>query len=254
VYNTSNSGLPDNSAISIAIDGSGNKWIGIYHGGLAKFDGTTWTVYNTSNSGLPNNWVEPIAIDGNGNKWIGTYGGLAKFDGTNWTVYNTSNSGLPDNDVGSIAIDGSGNKWIGTSDGLTKFDGTTWTVYNSSNSGLPGNSIGPIAIDGIGNKWIGTYGGGLAVFNENGISESIKENIMPGKTVKIFPNPAFATITIETPAKGFLSIHSISGQQILQQEIRKPDTTIDVSELASGIYIVRLTSERTVQVGKFIKE
>ena len=40
---------------SIAIDGSGNKWIGTDDGGLAKFDGTTWTVYTTSNSGLPNN-------------------------------------------------------------------------------------------------------------------------------------------------------------------------------------------------------
>ena len=41
---------------SIAIDGSGNKWIGTWNG-LAKFDGTNWTVYNTSNSGLPENII-----------------------------------------------------------------------------------------------------------------------------------------------------------------------------------------------------
>ncbi len=28
VYNTSNSGLPDNHVYAIAIDGQGNKWIG----------------------------------------------------------------------------------------------------------------------------------------------------------------------------------------------------------------------------------
>jgi ligand-binding sensor domain-containing protein len=28
VYNTSNSGLPDNYVYAIAIDGQGNKWIG----------------------------------------------------------------------------------------------------------------------------------------------------------------------------------------------------------------------------------
>ncbi|MCX8159294.1 MAG: hypothetical protein N3D20_03370, partial [Candidatus Pacearchaeota archaeon] len=83
-------------------------------GGLAKFDGTNWTVYYTSNSGLPYNDVLSLAIDAQGNKWIGTAGGLAKFDGTNWTVYNTSNSGLPSNSVYSIAIDAQGNKWIGT--------------------------------------------------------------------------------------------------------------------------------------------
>ena len=50
VYNTSNSGLPSDTVNAIAIDGNGNKWIGTYDRGLAKFDGTNWTVYDTSNS------------------------------------------------------------------------------------------------------------------------------------------------------------------------------------------------------------
>jgi ligand-binding sensor domain-containing protein len=109
--------LPSNRAIYVTIDGSGNKWIGTSDG-LAKFDGTNWTVYNIYNSGLPGyGQVLSLAIDGSGNKWIGTWAGLAKFNGTNWTVYNTSNSGLPDDGVLSIAIDGSGNKWIGTNEG-----------------------------------------------------------------------------------------------------------------------------------------
>jgi len=176
VYDKWNSKLPDNWINAIAIDEQGNKWIGTWKKGLAKFDGINWTVYNTSNSGLPNNYVNAIAIDGQGNKWIGTYGGgLAKFDGVNWTVYNTSNSGLPDNRVNAIAIDGQGNKWIGTDGGLAKFDGVNWRVYKTSNSGLPDNRVNAIAIDGQGNKWIGTYGidnkfmgvvfGGLAKFD-----------------------------------------------------------------------------------------
>ena len=32
-------------------------------GGLAKFDGTNWTVYNTSNSDLPDNNIQSTAID-----------------------------------------------------------------------------------------------------------------------------------------------------------------------------------------------
>jgi hypothetical protein len=36
VYNTSNSGLPDNYVLAIAIDGQGNKWIGTL-GGLAVY-------------------------------------------------------------------------------------------------------------------------------------------------------------------------------------------------------------------------
>ncbi|MBU0488508.1 MAG: hypothetical protein KKD31_11230, partial [Bacteroidetes bacterium] len=109
---------------AIAIDAQGNKWIGTYGDGLAKFDGSIWTTYNTSNSGLPQNWVSSITIDAQGNMWIGTSGGLAKFDGSIWTTYNTSNSGLPDDYVMSIAIDAQGNIWIGTLfGGLAKFDG-----------------------------------------------------------------------------------------------------------------------------------
>jgi hypothetical protein len=63
VYGKWNSKLPDNHVTSVAIDGQGNKWIGTYGGGLAKFDGVNWTVYNTSNSGLPDNIITAIAID-----------------------------------------------------------------------------------------------------------------------------------------------------------------------------------------------
>jgi ligand-binding sensor domain-containing protein len=166
IYGRWNSGLPSDTVLTIAIDKQGNKWIGTQNGGIAKFDGTNWTVYNTSNSGLPSNWINVIAIDDSGNKWIGTQGkGLVKFDGTRWTVYNEANSGLPDNYVWSLAIDDSGNKWIGTTYGVAKFDGVRWISYNTSNSRLPNNKIRAIAIDDSGNKWIGTDGGGLAKFD-----------------------------------------------------------------------------------------
>jgi ligand-binding sensor domain-containing protein len=165
VYNTSNSGLPDNYVYAIAVDKQGNIWIGTEKGGLAKFDGRNWLVFNKYNSGLPINFVKAIFVDKSGTKWIGTYyEGLLKFDDVNWTVYNTSNSGLPSNYVNAIAIDGQGNKWIGTGRGLAKFDGVNWTVYNTSNSGLPSNGILAIAIDEQGNKWIGTSDG-LAKFD-----------------------------------------------------------------------------------------
>jgi hypothetical protein len=70
----------------------------------------------------------------------------------------------------------------------------------------------------------------------------------------VYPNPASNTITIETPAKGFLYILNISGQQLLQQEITEPITTIDVSTLQNGIYIVKLVAANGVQVRKFIKK
>jgi len=73
VYDTENSGLPDNYLTNaLTIDAQGNIWIGTRSRGLAKFDGETWTVYNTGNSGLPDNWIRPLAIDRQGNIWIST--------------------------------------------------------------------------------------------------------------------------------------------------------------------------------------
>ena len=62
-HQTSLTPLPDDWINAIAIDSQGNKWIGTWWGGLAKFDGTNWTVYNFSNSGLPGDYVRAIAID-----------------------------------------------------------------------------------------------------------------------------------------------------------------------------------------------
>ena len=42
-----------------------------HSGGLAKFDGTNWTVFYTTNSGLPDNYITSLAVDGS-NIWIGT--------------------------------------------------------------------------------------------------------------------------------------------------------------------------------------
>lgn len=158
VYDTSNSGLPDNNVVCIGIDQSNNKWIGTVRGGLAKFDDREWTVYDTSNSELPEFYVGCIAIDSSNTIWMGSSSlwdgfGLVKFDGTNWTVYDTTNSEMPGNYVFWIEIDASNNKWIGTDQGLAKFDGLNWTVYDTTNSGIPRSWVWRFDIDDAGNKW-----------------------------------------------------------------------------------------------------
>ena len=98
IYNTSNSGLPNDYVVSMATDNNGTMWFGTLGGGLVNFDGTSWVVYNTTNSGLADDNVVSLAIDNNDTKWIGTWNSsLARFDGTTWTVFNTANSGLPAN-------------------------------------------------------------------------------------------------------------------------------------------------------------
>ena len=74
VYDTSNSHLPNNTVLSVAIDSHSNKWIGTDGGGLAFFNDTTWGIFSQSNSGLVDNQVRCIAIDDSSYKWMGTCG------------------------------------------------------------------------------------------------------------------------------------------------------------------------------------
>jgi hypothetical protein len=122
VYDTSNSGLPDNTVNFVTGDPNGNIWVGTYFGGVAMFDGINWTIYNTANSGLPNNTVMTIDFGLDSSVWIGTLlGGLARFQPPNrWEVYNLSNSSLPQNTVYEIAKKDS-TIWLATIGGLVTF-------------------------------------------------------------------------------------------------------------------------------------
>jgi hypothetical protein len=262
--------LPYNIIWAVAIDASGNKWVGTMgtgtNGALAKFDGSTWTSYTPTNSGLPNYYIHAIAIDASGTKWIGTSNGLASFN-TSWKVYTTANSGLPDNYVYSIAIDANGTKWIGTSTGgLAKFDGSTWTVYNKANSGLPNNMVMSIAIDANQNKWIGTYYGGLAYFHDNsGIRMypgSAQYPLMP--LCRNFPNPfrqkTYISYNVQCNGPVCLRIYSPEGQLVqtlvnTRQEAGRYAVAWDGKNdkgkiMSRGVYLYQLISNGTVISGK----
>jgi len=160
-YNNSNTGgaIGNNVINGAAVETGGVRWFATNGGGLAKYDGTTWTKYGTS-QGLANNTVYAVAFDGSGNKWVSTNGGVNKYTGTSWTKYTSGNSALASNSTRCIAVDNSGDVWVGTySSGLCKFNGTSWTKYTTANSGLAANTVRGVTVDSSNNKWIATGGG-----------------------------------------------------------------------------------------------
>ena len=80
------------------------------------------------------------------------------------------------------------------------------------------------------------------------------ESLIPEPSLIISPNPASSVITIKTPVRGQLTILAINGQKLLQQQITRPFTMIDISKLEEGMYLVELVSEKEVQVGKLFKK
>lgn len=164
-YDSNNSGLTDNSIISVYSDSNSEIWFSHYSHqtfkgtGVSKFDGFNWKNYNSDNGLIYNN-VLSIGIDAEDVKWLVTSKGISSVKDEKWTSYTSSNTS---NDLVDFAylvsIDKSGTKWFGTNFGLLKFDGNSWISYTSSNSGIIEGEISAIAFDKNNNVWVGTVSG-----------------------------------------------------------------------------------------------
>lgn len=83
------------------------------------------------------------------------------------------------------------------------------------------------------------------------------ENLTIDGGLLIYPNPASTNITIEAheiSTQSQLSILNVNGQQLISRKITEPKTQLDISNLPSGVYFVRLTGETSVVMGKFVKQ
>jgi hypothetical protein len=76
-------------------------------------------------------------------------------------------------------------------------------------------------------------------------------------TLSVYPNPAMDKIMIETSTittTSHLSILNPNGQEIITGQISEPKTAINISNLPRGVYFVRVTNDKTVEIGKIIKQ
>jgi photosystem II stability/assembly factor-like uncharacterized protein len=72
--------------------------------------------------------------------------------------------------------------------------------------------------------------------------------------IHIRPNPATSVISIESPVNGDLSIWNMNGAEVRHLKFKKPESNIDIETLPDGIYFVRLTSDKSVETGMFLKQ
>jgi len=164
--------LPADRVYDMAFDHNNGLWVAtndvsgaMPHGGIAHFDGNTWTTYTSANTPLPEDDMRGITVDGNNHVWATFHntttnvGGFARFDGSSWTIYTPANSLLPTPEVDKIKADAQNNIWIGTSQGIVEFDGTNWNLY------LPGSNITDVEYDASTQKLYAASGNAINVFN-----------------------------------------------------------------------------------------
>jgi ligand-binding sensor domain-containing protein len=134
---------------ALAIDSSGNKWIGSKYGCLTKFDGKNWSTYD-----LYENWalrykISSIVVDSHNNLWIAAGSDLVFFDGNFWTKYTSELDGK----IYSMAMDQDDILWLGTREGLYSFNGEEFTKHYTP------SPVDAIAIDQNNNKWLANHRG-----------------------------------------------------------------------------------------------
>jgi PAS domain S-box-containing protein len=166
---TTEDGLGSNDVLSAHISDSGNLWVGTWGGGIARFDGDTFTRIEIPENIIPEallssaKHVNAISSDSQGRLWIGTEGGLYSYDGSDFSML------LEQTGIQCItrAMDGSmwfGAGWYHTSRSLYQFDGKNFHQYTTED-GLPHSVIFSIKNTRDNKLWI-TTADGIAHFDK----------------------------------------------------------------------------------------
>ena len=134
----------------------GYIWLGLYGGGLARFDGQKFKHF-TIDEGLPGNLTTTVHTDSTGAIWAGTLSGLARYDGQEMTTFTADNSTLVQNNIQSIVGGKNGSPvWVSTSDNVYAHDGSDFRVLAPDR--LQNLHSGSLASRGD-TLWVGTSRG-----------------------------------------------------------------------------------------------
>ena len=85
--------------------------------------------------------------------------------------------------------------------------------------------------------------------NPNSIAE-----INTDQNISVYPNPSSNTIYITVPEKSSIEILNIEGQIIKRTIACVNHVSIDIADLARGMYFIKINSKQSTSVKKFIKE
>jgi ligand-binding sensor domain-containing protein/two-component sensor histidine kinase len=144
---TKRDGLPQNSVTSIAQTPDGYLWFGTMEG-LARFDGTSFTILNTRNTPqLGTNYILCLLTSRDSTMWIATNGaGVLRYRHGAFTPVSIPSGSEPVVTT-DLMEDREGNVWVSSTVGLAKFRGDSLIHLYTSSDGLPVNLVYDAAED-----------------------------------------------------------------------------------------------------------
>jgi len=237
---------------------------------VMKFNGTVWEYVGSPGFSIATISRTKLIIDESGTPYVGFTDGSAGLNGSVMSYNDTSWSyvgpagftgcyinkiSLATNQLGQL---NAAYCRMGYLPGacVKKFSESSW-IFEGEMSFSEGNAGHiSLAINSSGVPLVAysdfAYDGKVTVMKYDSVYVGINE---PQNTwFAISPNPASTHITIEAPAKSLFSIVNLHGQELITRQITEPKTRIDISTLPSGVYLVKVTGEQAVKVGKFVKQ
>ncbi len=73
-------------------------------------------------------------------------------------------------------------------------------------------------------------------------------------TPRLYPNPATDRVTVETPEGATISLIDLNGRTVTTCKADGTSTTLELGRLTAGMYLVRVTTEQGIQVGRIVKK
>ncbi len=175
--------LCDDHIRALAVDSTGNLWIGTGHGVCLLPAAETRRPHPRFTAlqdlvpacnGLANDTVRTLLVDHTGVLWIGTVHGLHRLQWgeegqpllVNYYHDPAAPRSLSNNSIWALLEDDAGSLWVGTDGGLNRFDprsgGFESWRHDPRNAGsLSHDEIRSLFQDRSGLLWVGTYGGGI---------------------------------------------------------------------------------------------
>lgn len=270
VWANSIGSIGDDFGACIAIDNTGNCYIGGYINNSADFDpgtgianltsaGSYFAKYDNNGNylwakGLGSGYCNYLVVDIFGNLYIsGIFQGTADFD-PGPGIVNLTSAGLGDFYFAKYATGG------------------TYLWANSIGSSTANDFGGDIAADNNGNCYLSGGFGGIADFDPGTATVNLlnsgnndiylakyiqnpnSKEIINQESIKFFPNPTKNNIVIKGINNGIIEIINLEGQILKYIEIKYDKTNIDLSNLSSGIYMIKIITNNGIIVQKLIKD
>lgn len=241
---------------------------GAYYVTLAKYDGTTWSsASDTFTVALPN--ALNLRADASGNIYLGMKdvspsptAEVKKLVNGTWQNVGDPTQ-LPSINQLGFAVDTAGNPVVASdsySGTVYSYDGSDYGKLDSIEVSGALIQVLQAAVDPATNniyvmltELVGINPVRSVMKYEGGNPSTGIASLNITHEYKVYPNPALNTITIEAGASGHVTVADLNGKVLLQHSFNEPITSIDVSALNSGVYLVTTATPKGFQVNKIIK-